>query len=475
VPLAQAGPEELSVAEQVIFQQAQAALNQKDLDGGIELLLKLLARDPNHVEARRYLRATALRRLELGRAKPNAVSTLLTTGLAKLLGLLGLGKTIGLCDRYLTRDPAHVVIRDTLAAVLAKRGYSEGAICEYEAVHDIEPQRKEMLRSLGRLYKAKEEIVIALQRYEELRQLDPHDPEATRETQQLAAQGAIISAGWEDSTSYRDVVKDVAEAERLEDERAVSRTAADLDGVIARQQGLVKREPTIAVHYIRLGDLLRQASRYDEAEQVYLKAKEINPMSFDAVERLGDTKQERLQQEIQQVKAEVGAKPEDQALKQKLEELTKRHLRVGIEDLTSRVQAHPTDTGIRTRLGRMLYEAGEYDKAIAEFQQAQDDPRHRLRALSYMGLCFMKKGMYELAVRRYEEALSRVEGFTETTKELVYNLGLAYEQMGKKAEAKAQYEKIYERDITFRDVARKLESLYKEVQAGQSPSGSQGS
>ncbi len=460
--------------EQVLYEQAQTTAKRGDLESAIELLLKVLGRDPNHADARRHLRASARRRRERGMGKPNAVTSFLSLALAKCFALMGLAKTIRLCDQYLARDPDHMLIRETLAGVLVKRGYNDGAICEYEAVHDSAPQRKETLRALGRLYKAKDEIAKAQQRYEQLHQLDPQDVEANREIKQLAAQGAIIKGGWEDSTSYRDVIKDVAQAEQLEEERAVSRTAADLEGTIARQRRLIEREPTISGHYIRLGDLLRQGREHDEAEQVYLKAKEVNPTGFDAVERLGDLKVERIQDEIRQVKAQLEAKPDDPALTEKLGELNQRRLQVGIEDLTSRVKAHPTDMGLRTRLGVMLYEAAEYDKAIAEFQQAQGDPRHMVRASSYMGLSFMKKGMYELAIRRFEQALGRLEGFTEWTKELLYNLGTAYEQMGNKAEAKAQYEKIYERDIQFRAVAQKLEALYKEVQAKEPTSDSGG-
>lgn len=460
--------------EQVLMDQAQTALRQGNLDGALELLLKVLARSPNHVEARRYLRATAIRRLERGGSKPNILSTVLTLGLAKLFALARLSAAIGLCDRYLARDPNHVAIRETLAGVLAARGHDDAAICEYEAVHDLAPQRPEMLRSLGRLYKAKGDIDKALERYEELRQLDPHDPEATRETQQLAAQGAILRGGWEESTSYRDVVKDLAQAQRLEEERAVSRTAADLEGAIARQEELVRLEPNIATHYIRLGDLYRQARRYDDAEEAFRKAKEVNPTSFDAVVRLGDLRLERIQQEIKEAEEALKASPDDEALKRKVEELRQRRLQVGIEEYQSRVQAHPTDMGLRTRLGMMYYEAGDYDKAIAEFQQAQNDPRHRLRALTYMGLCFMRKGMHELAVRRFQEALSKMEGFTDTTKELLYNLGQAYEEMGNLEEAKAQYEKIYERDITFRDVAQKLEALYRKTGSEKTSAGDTG-
>jgi len=319
---------------------------------------------------------------------------------------------------------------------------------------------------LGRLYKAKGEISNAQLRYDELLKLDPSDVEANRESQQLAAQKAIDTGGWERQETYRDVIKDVAEAERLEEERAVSRTAADLDGTIARQQELVEKEPNIAGHYIRLGDYLRQGKRYDEAEEAYLKAKEINPTSFDALARLGDLKLERIEAQVKEARAQSAQNPADTGLKQKLEELERRQLEMALEDIAGRVQAHPTDMGLRTRLGVLYYEAGEYDKAIAEFQQAQKDPRHGLRALNYMGRSFMHKGMYELAIRRFEEALKRVEGFTDWTKELLYSLGSCYEQMGRLEDARVQYEKIYERDITYKDIAGKLEALYKQKQPG---------
>jgi tetratricopeptide (TPR) repeat protein len=452
------------VEGQLLFEQARTALKRGDLDGTVLLLLKALERDPAHVEARRYLRAAAIRRQEQGQKRASAVGVALKMFLVILLSALKrYRRATRLCDRHLAYDPNNAGLRELLARALAEQGYRDAAICEFEAVHDLDPQRKEALRSLGRLYKSKQEIARALERYEELRQLEPHDPEATRETQQLAAEGAILKGGWETSVSYREVVKDIGEAEQLEEERAVSRQAADLDSTIARQQELTRREPTIASHYIRLGDLLSQARRLDEAEQAYLRAKEINPVSFDATERLGDLKLLRVEQKLQDVKEQLEAKPRDLALTKAFAEANRRRLQVGIEEFATRVQAHPTDTGLRVRLGILFYEAGEYDKAIAEFQQAQDEPRHMLRALSYLGLCFLRKGMADLAVSRFKEALARVEGFTETSKELIYNLGSAYEQMGQKEEARAQYEKIYERDITFRDVKAKLEALYKET------------
>ncbi len=69
--------------EERLLEQAQTALKQGDLDGAIELLLKVLEHNPAETEARRYLRATALRRLERSGGKPGAVSSLLNTALGK--------------------------------------------------------------------------------------------------------------------------------------------------------------------------------------------------------------------------------------------------------------------------------------------------------------------------------------------------------------------------------------------------------
>ena len=44
-------------------------------------------------------------------------------------------------------------------------------------------------------------------------------------------------------------------------------------------------------------------------------------------------------------------------------------------------------------------------------------------------------------------------------KEIIYNLGETYEQMGKKDEALTQFKKIYEVDINYRDVSKKIQTL----------------
>ena len=46
-------------------------------------------------------------------------------------------------------------------------------------------------------------------------------------------------------------------------------------------------------------------------------------------------------------------------------------------------------------------------------------------------------------------------------KEVAYNLGLAYESTNQKEKAIAEYKKIFEVDIDYQDVAKKIQQFYK--------------
>jgi tetratricopeptide (TPR) repeat protein len=68
--------------------------------------------------------------------------------------------------------------------------------------------------------------------------------------------------------------------------------------------------------------------------------------------------------------------------------------------------------------------------------------------------------MNDLAVRTFENALKEKLGWDEEKKELIYNLGSILEKMGKREEAKAQFEQIYGQDSSYKDVSKKMEDYY---------------
>jgi hypothetical protein len=80
--------------------------------------------------------------------------------------------------------------------------------------------------------------------------------------------------------------------------------------------------------------------------------------------------------------------------------------------------------------------------------------------MSYLGQCYAKKNMNELAVRTMEGALKEKPVWDEEKKELAYNLGVVLEKMGKKEDAKRQLEEIFAVDSGYRDISKKMEEYY---------------
>jgi len=63
-------------------------------------------------------------------------------------------------------------------------------------------------------------------------------------------------------------------------------------------------------------------------------------------------------------------------------------------------------------------------------------------------------------VKQLVLAESELLGMDELKKEIVYNLGLAYEASKQPEKALEQWKKIYEYDMSYRDVAARVEASY---------------
>jgi tetratricopeptide (TPR) repeat protein len=125
-----------------------------------------------------------------------------------------------------------------------------------------------------------------------------------------------------------------------------------------------------------------------------------------------------------------------------------------------RVEKYPTDLALRFEMGQIYFQSGKIGEAIQEFQKAQNYPHKRLASMNYLAQCFAKRKMFDSAVRTLQSAIKEKVGVDEEKKELVYQLGCVLESMGKKEEAIEQFKQIYESDISYKDVAAKVDAYY---------------
>src|SRR4030095_2000650 len=94
-----------------------------------------------------------------------------------------------------------------------------------------------------------------------------------------------------------------------------------------------------------------------------------------------------------------------------------------LAECQARAAKYPHDLQISFELGQTYFQAGKIREAIREFQKSLNNPHRRIASMSYLGQCFEQRGMYDLAARRFQEAIREKPVFDEEKKELIYSLG----------------------------------------------------
>ena len=116
-------------------------------------------------------------------------------------------------------------------------------------------------------------------------------------------------------------------------------------------------------------------------------------------------------------------------------------------------------------LGKILKDAKDLQGAIKAFEKAQRDPDLKQKAIIEHGSCYMIAGRIDNALVDFQRAIELDKDNSQTeTLYARYFLAACYEKSRKIDKAIEQWEAIYKRNKTFRDVSAKL-SEYKDLQA----------
>jgi tetratricopeptide (TPR) repeat protein len=110
-------------------------------------------------------------------------------------------------------------------------------------------------------------------------------------------------------------------------------------------------------------------------------------------------------------------------------------------------------------LGIAYREMGLIDEAIAEFQKALRSTDDRVKTYEALGQCFLEKQHYPVAITMLSRALTDGRHGDDTLIGVLYMLGTACEAVGRHAEARTYYERVYAVDIRFRDVNDRLTAV----------------
>ncbi len=118
------------------------------------------------------------------------------------------------------------------------------------------------------------------------------------------------------------------------------------------------------------------------------------------------------------------------------------------------------DSETHYNLGIAYKEMGLIDDAIKEFQTSRSDPKCALRSMTMLGICYMDKGLFPLAIEAFKNALDAIGGTRDESHiGAKYDLAYAYEKNGNLKEAFEIFSEIYGLDSKFRQVNERLNHL----------------
>lgn len=110
-------------------------------------------------------------------------------------------------------------------------------------------------------------------------------------------------------------------------------------------------------------------------------------------------------------------------------------------------------------LAMTYHEMGLHAQAIDGFRLAASDPAFAHRAAEMIGRCLLDQGRFDEAVHEFSDALRSPKLAPEAVLGLRYQLGLAYEAAGDPNGALAEFERVFELQANYSDVALKIRAL----------------
>ena len=448
--------------------RAKMATQSQNYDYAITLLQTALRDEPLFLEGRRFLRAVEIQKYKaLSSFTRQMINMRVASAVVKLsaAGKKEPGEQMAQAEEVLALDPFQSKANTVIAEAGVALGYPDFKAFAYETLAEGKPTDKAVLNTLADAYMEMKDFPKAVKTYERILELDPRDGDALSGLKNASAANASKAGGWETTGGdYRKVIKDLTEAEQLENESKAQKSSEGIEEQIKVNYQKFQAEPKNPLHSKTIAQLFIQKNDYATAIKWYEHAFEAGGKIDSSLEKvIGDLRLKRVEQELQQLRTDLAqmTDPEQQAQTQAtIEEKEKELNQVRLFQAEARVRAQPNEGEFRYDLGDALYKIGQYKRATEELQLSLKQPSVRYQALNLMGLSFRKRGMLDFAVKQLSLAKSELLPMDEVKKEIVYNLGLVYEDTKQPEKALDQFKEIYEVDMSYRDVAGRVEASY---------------
>lgn len=450
---------ELNPKQQNLWKKGLLAIEQKNWDYAVSLILPVVKEVPCFLDGRK-----ALRRAE-GEMAGGGRKFSFGGGLFKGSSKKDPWETIAdLEDNVFQKDPFNVSANQQLYDLAMKLQFPDLAGFALETIWMGQPENTKVMHTLADHYMAHDQPEKAGEVYRAVLKVDPRDMNAVKGEKDSAARTSIIRQGWNQEGDFRKAMKNAEEAGVLELLNKQGRTREQTEQLLARFIDEYNKDQTNINNVKGMAQLYDELEQSDNALMFYEYALTLNPGDV-ALQRRTELIRDKVRDlQISQMEAEIEANPDApdvEAKRAHLAQIRSERAMVAINEARARVERNPTDKQVRFDLGQAYFNAGMYTEAIPELQQAKSNPNIRIKSMLLLGRCFERKNMNDLAQSALSEASKELAIMDNTKKEILYELALVNEKMGRQEQYLEALKEIYNADYGYRDVARRVESSYQ--------------
>jgi tetratricopeptide (TPR) repeat protein len=454
----------LDPRHQKLVENARVALDRGNFEYTLEVTAQILKAAPGCLPVRKLQRVAQLKQVK---GKGGFMSRTMS-GLSAAPFMFGGGgkkdpaKLLESAETLLAKDPTNVAALKMLAESAAGLGFLETVAFALDAVREIEPSNRANLFALGEAWLAAGKPGDALKIADEILQAKPMDADAQTLMRKASIAQTVTKGNWDGQGSFRDKLKDEAQAVSLEQSAKVVASGDMTQRLLDESLALVAKEPTNLNHYRSVTQAYQRLGNLEEALVWLRKARLLPTGAADASLEKQETELATtvIEKHLKAAELAVTSAPNDPAAKAKMDAARAELAEFKLSEAKRYVERYPNDYAARFQLGNLLLESGSTDGAIAQFQQAQKGPQVRVASLVGLGRCFKAKKLFDLAVAQLTTAKAEIPQMDDAKKDVIYELGSCLELMGRSDAAITEFKIIYSEDIGFRDVAEKINAFY---------------
>jgi tetratricopeptide (TPR) repeat protein len=475
----------LSAAGQ--FERANQVLTTGNFDYGMQLLVNCCLIDPGNPTYRQALRnAQKAKYKNNGKGQSLAFLTTLPAKL-KLKSAFSKGhylKVLRHAEDVYMRNPWDLGTHLAMASAFEKLDLPGMAIWTLDQIRQVDGDNPLINRPLARLFEKAGNYATAITLWERVRKAVPSDVEAQHKYKDLAASATIAKGRYEDAIqgaappavkekpTTSDAHAHGSPLEPADSPHAKAETARPTGGKksedkvpreIAALQAKIDANPTNVNAYLHLAAVYRRADQFEQARDVLTNGLAPTANHFDIAMELADLGIEPFRRDLAVAEEKLSRQPGNQELQTIRARLAKEIATRELDYFRQKADRYPTDAAHRFEMGVRLLQCGQVDEAIRELQAIRTDPRHKGKALFYLGYCFQSRNNWRLAQRNFEEALSQLSPADEKLrKEILYQLAKGYAQTGELTRAVDLGCELANLDFSYKDIGKLLDDWQRQ-------------